>query len=278
MFPWVYGFQWSFGYVVFLGLFFTVAVIVASTVIMALWRTFSAMRQGRAAQVQWASSFHDLPPQERNCRHDLTGELAGRICERGFDCRECTMHSSLLARRAAAAPAEAAGVEEIFGMPVPLDRLYHRGHTWVKEEADGTVLVGLDEMGRRIVGQPDALEMPSPGTRLTANGAGFTLTRRGSRVRVLAPIDGTVVEVAAPGEAWLLRIRPEGKLDTSHLLRGREVQAWYLRELERLQMAMGLAEGGAPSLADGGVLVEDVAAACPAKQWDSLCGEMFLDL
>jgi hypothetical protein len=39
---------------------------------------------------------------------------------------------------------------------------------------------------------------------------------------------------------------------------------------------MGLG-GATPSLADGGMLVEDIAAVCPKAQWDSVCGEIFLD-
>jgi hypothetical protein len=54
-------------------------------------------------------------------------------------------------------------------------------------------------------------------------------------------------------------------------LRGHEVRAWYLRELERLQLAMGA------SLADGGVLADDVAAACKPEEWDTLAGEIFLE-
>lgn len=276
MFPWVYGFEWNAGYIVFLGLFFTVAVVVVSTLILAFFRTARAQRQGRIPQLAWQASFHDLTPQERACRHALTGELAGRVCPEGFDCRQCAMHASLLEKHAVQGPSLEPVEADVFGMTVPLDRYYHRGHTWARPEADGTFTIGLDEMGRRILGQIDSSRLPAPGAQLLANSPAFTVIRRGADVRILAPIDGTVVEAAPQGHDWFIRVKPEGALNTRHLLTGNEVKAWYLRELERLQLALSTLES-APALADGGTLVEDVSSACPPRLWPSVAGQMFLD-
>ena len=49
-----------------------------------------------------------------------------------------------------------------------------------------------------------------------------------------------------------------------------------MREMERLQLALS-AEGAAPTLADGGVPVPDIAAVYPEADWDAVCGEMFLE-
>jgi hypothetical protein len=54
------------------------------------------------------------------------------------------------------------------------------------------------------------------------------------------------------------------------------VQAWALRELERLQRALGSTALGA-ALADGGELVEDVGAALPGDRYDALLGDMLLE-
>jgi hypothetical protein len=48
-----------------------------------------------------------------------------------------------------------------------------------------------------------------------------------------------------------------------------------MRELERLQISL-TAEGAAPTLADGGAPVSDLAANCPQADWDAVCGHMFL--
>jgi glycine cleavage system H protein len=77
--------------------------------------------------------------------------------------------------------------EQPFGLNFPADRLYHRGHTWVRKENDGTLAVGLDDFGARVAGTPDHVELPQPGERVEANGPGWTMRRNGVAVRILAP-------------------------------------------------------------------------------------------
>jgi len=273
MLPWNYGFEWNTGHVVFLGAFYTVLVIVATTVGNAMWRSRRALRQHTIDELRWSSDFHELSAADRACRHVITGEFRSRECPNAFDCRKCETHARLIANQA---PPFAGDEEEIFGMAFPLDRFYHRGHTWVRREPDGTVTIGLDELGRRLIGAPDALQLPAPGTHLSVNGAAFRLKKRDADVRVLSPLDGEVIETGT-GE-WLLRLRPD-RLDEQafrHLLCGSEVRPWLMRELERLQLAL-TAEGATASLADGGIPVTDIAACYPKMNWDAVCGEMFLE-
>ena len=250
---------------IFLGAFFSVLTIVSVTLLSALWRSRRPKRQ--EAHLRWHSDFHDLPPADRACRHALTGEFQRRECPNAFDCRGCGTHPKL--KQATLGGAEA----EIFGMAFPLDRFYHRGHTWARVEPDGAVTVGLDELGKRLVGAPDAVDLPAPGVRVHANGTAFRVKRRGTDVRVLSPVDGEVLETGGPGRDWYLKVRPENT-NFTHLLRGEEIRPWMLREIERLQLA--LSAEGAPTLADGGVPVADIPASCPEADWDAVCGEMFL--
>ena len=113
--------------------------------------------------------------------------------------------------------AQAATPAEHFGFDLPLDRLYHRGHTWVRPEMDGTVTVGLDDFARRLVGTPDRIELPAPGSRLEVNGPAGRITAHGNEVRVLSPVDGTVVETRGEGAGFTLRVDPGGVADLRHL-------------------------------------------------------------
>jgi hypothetical protein len=273
VFPWNYGFHWSAGTVIFLGAFYTVLVVVATTVLSALWRSRRAIRAGQAEHIRWHSDFHDLAPRDRDCRHVLTGEFKKRECPNAFDCRECETHRKLIEKHPPAAIQEPE--EEIFGMTFPLDRFYHRGHTWARPEPDGVIAVGLDDLGTRLIGTPDALDLPQPGIRVHANGTAFRVKKRDADVRVLSPVDGVVVETGGPDRGWYVRIRPEPLVDVRHLLAGSEVKPWLMREMERLQIALAL-EGAAPTLADGGVPVADIAACYPEADWDAVCGKMFL--
>jgi hypothetical protein len=176
--------------------------------------------------------------------------------------------------------ADAAGETEaeIFGMSFPLDRMYHRGHTWARREANGTVTVGLDDLGSRLLGTPDAVDLPGLGSRLHSNGTAFRIHRREADVRILSPVDGEVVETGGVDRGFFLRVKPlDGAIDMRHLLRDAEVKPWLMRELERLQLTLTMEGASMPSLADGGVPVADIAAAYPKTDWDAVCGEMFLE-
>jgi hypothetical protein len=275
MFPWNYGFHWSTGSIIFLGAFYTVVTVVLATVTTAAVRSRRALASNRAEGIRWHSDFHDLPVHDRVCRHVLTGEFQRRECPNAFDCRQCQTHAGLIARHPLAAPSDPD--EEIFGMPFPLDRLYHRGHAWLHPEADGTVTVGLDELGKRLIGEPDYLSLPEPGARIRTNGTAFQVRTRDADIRVLSPVDGEVVETGGAAQGWYLRVRPDASDEQAfrHLLRGSEIRPWMMCEMERLQLALAT-EGAAPTLADGGVPVDDIAANYPRADWDAVCGEMFL--
>jgi glycine cleavage system H protein len=275
MFPWNYGFEWNTGHVIFLGAFYTVLVVVATTVLSALWRARRDLRMNRADDIRWHSDFHDLPAQDRACRHVLTGEFSRRECPNAFDCRVCQTHARLIDRHPTPPPDEPE--EEILGMAFPLDRFYHRGHVWARPEPGGVVTIGLDELASRLAGKPDSIELPQPGTRIRVNGPAFRIRKRDADIRMLAPVDGEVIETGSTEQDWLLKVKPPapGELAFRHLLRGAEIRPWLLREMERLQLALA-AEGASPALADGGIPVADMAEACPRADWDAVCGEMFL--
>ena len=273
MFPWSPEFKWDAYHVAFFGALYSVLATVAGTLAFAAWRAWRDAREGRAAAIAWHGDFEEMPRSARPCRHQLTGEAPGRTCENGFDCRHCPEHARLEALRRARGPEETAGH---FGFDLPLDRLYHRGHTWVRPEPDGTLTVGLDDMARRLVGPPERIALPAAGERLQVNGPAGRLRTRGREVRVLSPVDGKVVGVGGDGAAFTLRIDPGESADLRHLLSGDEVRAWALRELERLQRSLGSSALGA-ALADGGELVEDLGSALPGDRYDAVLGDMLLE-
>jgi glycine cleavage system H lipoate-binding protein len=273
MFPWSYGFHWSAGALIFLGAFYGVLTIVAGAVCAAMARARRDVRTRRTGRIRWRANFEELPARDRVCRHVLTGEFRSRWCLHAFDCRECGTHAKLVAARPKDESHESA--VELFGLCFPLDRFYHRGHTWARPEADGTMTVGIDDLGRRLLAAADAVDLPEPGTRVQASETAFCMRSGGTWTRIPCPIDGEVLERGGPGDGWLLRVRPEPRND-AHLLRGAEVRPWLLREMERLHVLL-TADGAALTLPDGGLLVDDLQASCPAADWETIRGEMFLD-
>lgn len=280
MLPGVYGFTWDAGNLIFLGIFFAVTAVIAGTVSLAAVRAHRHHRLKNHGSIAWLRDFHDLPQSARVCRHVLTGELRERTCPNAFDCRVCDRHREFLQSYEengdGRGPKDPLRPARVPGFRMPLDRLYHRGHAWVKMEADGLATVGLDEFAGRVFGTPDEVELPPVGTHLHANRPGWKIRRRGTGVRVLAPLDGTIVATGGPEKGWYLKVQPPATIDTRHLLHGDEVQQWISAELERLRGLMRGAQA-IPMLADGGEPAADIAAAAPEADWDGIWGEVFLE-
>ena len=163
MFPFVYGFTWDTGNVIFLGIFFSVVGVIGATITIAVLRSIKDFKFRRQELIRWESDFHDLPSAAKKCRHEFTGEFAHRTCDNGFDCRACATHAKLVeqsSEETMTSDSKENEHQKMFGFDMPLDRMYHRGHTWVRPETDGTMTVGIDDLGSRLIGAPDAAELP----------------------------------------------------------------------------------------------------------------------
>lgn len=273
MFPWVYEFSWSAGHLIFLGIFFTVVLVVVATVTTAFLRSSRPVRGKELEGLLWKVEFADLPRDARACRHELAGQVAHRTCSNGFDCRTCATHPTFPLLQSGAAPANEV---EVMGVRLPLDRLYHRGHTWVKPLEDGTYAVGLDGFARRVIGKNALSILPALGEVLHANGTGWQIVSGSAKARVLSPLDGEVVAHGGKDTDWVLRIRPtQPSVPPSHLLSGPEIARWATREAERFQQLAAPAAGSL-ALADGGELVEDLPRESPDRDWDGILGGFFL--
>lgn len=272
MFPFVYGFTWSTGPLVFLGIFFAVVITVAVVFLRALVRSKRDFDAGTSEAILWHQEFHDLAPSLRRCRHELAGELACRECPNGFDCRRCDVHAGFLARASADRPA----AETVNGFRMPARYLYHRGHTWVERGDDGVMTIGLDDFASRVIGREAKMDLPAPGTKLRAFGTAWSIEGPRARVRVLSPVEGEVVATGSVEEGWILKVRgPADEANLRHLLRGTEIAPWLTHEADRLQMRLAPIAAGAV-LADGGEPVEDFPKSAPDGPWPDILGDVFL--
>jgi len=274
MFPGIDGFHWTVAHVVFLSLFFAVVLTIIATVVSAVWRTTHDFRTHQAIELCWKADFAELPESDRRCRHELAGRVISRTCDNAFDCRHCEKYSQF-------AVLPATGLGASLGLNFSDDRLYHRGHTWVKPAEDGTVTIGLDELADHLIGNPDSINMPEIGAELEINQTAWRMKKNGSEIQVRAPLEGTIIGIGGPKEGWYLKIRP--RLDPRdpktlrHLLRGPEVRGWLSRELERLQLQVR-APNTPPTLADGGVLMRGLMDAMPDADWNTVLADTFLEI
>ncbi len=277
MFPWVYGFTWSTGNLIFLGIFFTVVIVIGLTLGLSVLRSLRSAQSNEIAHIRWKSEFHDLPAAARTCRHIFAGDTRERTCAHDFDCGTCTAHRHIeeLRRSGRIVLHRPAGSG---GFSVSSERLYHRGHTWLRREPDGTVVVGLDDLASRLVTDRSTLGLPPVHAAVFRNAPLVTIRRASAGTRILAPIDGEIVEVGGEGCEWLVRLRPRslGTDAFAHLLRPAEAAGWLQYEFERLQRS--LASGGVGvTMADGGLPMQELASAVPVDAWDRALGEVFLE-
>jgi glycine cleavage system H protein len=165
---------------------------------------------------------------------------------------------------------------------VPTGVALHPGHTWARMEADGTVAVGLDDLGHRLVGDLDRVALPTRGARVEQGEPSVSLTAGGRSVKIVSPVDGEVIAYnSAPdmhadpyGQGWLYRVRPENwKRSRAQLLEGAAAREW-LEEQGRL-LASRLGSEPVPVLQDGGAPVHGIAREIDPEHWDAIAREFF---
>lgn len=150
---------------------------------------------------------------------------------------------------------EKAGITQCDKLPC------HRGHAWVRQEGDGTLTVGLDELAGHLIGHPDSVQWPVQNCAIESNGIAWRMMKNGHETRVRAPVYGTVVSTGGAENGRYLRLRPRGPVDLRHLLRGAEVPGSLSTELDRLQLQFS-ASNAKPALADGGTLRPELSMPC----------------
>jgi glycine cleavage system H protein len=196
-----------------------------------------------------------------------------------------------LAREARAqAMAQQPALEPVWvaGYQMPESLFYHRGHTWARPLDAETVLVGLDDFARRLIGAPASLKAPRRGDWLHQGGRAFALGLDGKAASLVSPVEGEVIEVnrellARPevtaedpyGKGWVLKVKaPNLASNLRNLLSGRLARKWMEDSREALELRLMAFSGSV--LQDGGEPACDLGRQLPAADWDRLVSEFFL--
>lgn len=269
MFPNAYEFTWDPYRLVFVTFFLCAAMILIGYLGASALRTWRDVRSGRAGELRWHDDFAELPTARRRCRTSLSEGDGGRICTSGFDCAHCVHHD---AREVSPLTEDV----HVHGLTVHPDRAYHRGHTWVRDEADGVVKIGLSPLALRVLPAGSAVRPAAAGELLHRGDAAFELARES--LRILTPVDGQVIESGQDAGGPWLRLAVQRPLAAhAELLRGQEAVRWMEAELRQLQAGL-LGPDAAQAWADGGAVVDDLPLALPALDWRSVRQEFFLDV
>lgn len=112
-------------------------------------------------------------------------------------------------------------------MEFPDDLRYSKEHEWARTEDDGRIRVGITDFAQDALGDVVYVNLPEPGTHVTAGQAFGEVESTKSVSDVYAPVSGTIVErngalEESPelvnqqpyGDGWLVAIEAS---DTSEL-------------------------------------------------------------
>jgi len=115
-------------------------------------------------------------------------------------------------------------------MNIPEALRYTATHEWVRQEADGTLAVGITAYAQDNLGELVFIEMPEVGRRVAA-GDGCTVVESVKAASdVYAPVAGEVAAVNAaladtpkqvnqdPYGSWLFRLKPAAGADLNKLM------------------------------------------------------------
>lgn len=109
-------------------------------------------------------------------------------------------------------------------MSIPADLKYTKSHEWVRQEADGTVSVGITHHAQELLGDMVFVENPTLGRTLAAGEECAVVESVKAASDVYAPVAGEVVAVneaveASPESlnqdpygAWMFKLKPGGDL------------------------------------------------------------------
>ena len=196
-----------------------------------------------------------------------------------------------LARESRALAASAMPAVEpawVAGYQMPEALYYHRGHTWARPLDADTVLIGVDDFARRMIGPADSVKAPSRGDWVHQGARAFALKVDGKMAELVSPVEGEVVEVNRDlaekpglasedpyGRGWVLKVKaPNLANNLRNLLSGRLARKWMEDSREALELRLMAFSGSV--LQDGGEPAADLGHHLPSADWDRLVHEFLL--
>jgi glycine cleavage system H protein len=114
----------------------------------------------------------------------------------------------------------------------PSDLLYTKDHEWIKENADGSVRMGITDYAQGALGDIVYIQLPKVGSAVSANAVCGEVESTKSVSEIFAPVTGKVLRVNEKlesnpelinsdpyGEGWIAEIgdvsRPEALLSSA---------------------------------------------------------------
>lgn len=115
-------------------------------------------------------------------------------------------------------------------MTTPAELKYTKSHEWIRQEADGTVTVGITHHAQELLGDLVFVELPAVGRKLNQGEECAVVESVKAASDVYAPVAGEVIAANADVEAspeavnkdayaaWMFKMKPANPADVAELL------------------------------------------------------------
>ena len=122
-------------------------------------------------------------------------------------------------------------------MTAPANLKYTKSHEWIKQEAEGTVTIGITHHAQEMLGDLGFVESPAVGRKLKQGEECAVVESVKAAADVYAPLSGEVVaanaELADAPEkinadayaAWMFKLKPDNPAELGGLLDAAAYQA-----------------------------------------------------
>jgi glycine cleavage system H protein len=114
---------------------------------------------------------------------------------------------------------------------IPSELRYRESHEWVRDEGDGTAVVGISDHAQAALGDMVFVELPEPGTSYEQGDACAVIESVKAASDAYAPVSGEVIEANGAledspelvntdpyGEGWLFRVQMSDPAELEGLL------------------------------------------------------------
>ena len=156
-----------------------------------------------------------IPEGELNCIWVDAGLMSYKLCDRNFECDDCPFDQVMRQKsipasaftRTGKAASDVSGakvrfkqdsmldvIRGIFGGPFslspPSDRIYSRGHVWLKKTATNTYRIGIDHFAAGLLEGVGSIVLPQTGTSIFKDNPCAWMTCEEGTIAVQSPVDG----------------------------------------------------------------------------------------
>ena len=121
---------------------------------------------------------------------------------------------------------------------VPTELKYTKSHEWIRQEADGSVTIGITDHAQELLGDLVFIELPEAGSEISAEDAVCVVESVKAASDVYMPISGEIMEVNevlndAPetindspfDDGWLFKVKPSAPVELEELMDADAYQA-----------------------------------------------------